>query len=168
MSVYIVPVFIVFVLGYAKMKRVNVFKSFTQGAAKAPPLVLAIFPTIVAVFVMLALMSASGLDAALAKFMSPTLQAIGIPKELSLLIILRPFSGSASLAMLQDIMTLHGPDSYIARAAAIVVASSDTLLYITTLYLTGTKVKRLTWTLPLGFLMAIFSSIVACLVCRIF
>jgi spore maturation protein B len=168
MSVFIVPVFIIFVLIYAKIKKVNVFKTFTQGAGKAPPLIIAIFPTLVAIFVMLALMSVSKVDMLLSRALSPALQAVGIPRELSLLIILRPFSGSASLAVLQDIMATHGPDSYAARAAGVIVASSDTLLYITTLYLTGTKVRRLTWTLPIGFAVAILGSIIACLVTALF
>jgi len=168
MSVFLVPVFIVFVLIYAKIKRVNVFKTFTQGAGKAPPLILAIFPTLVAIFVMLSLMAVSGVDVLLSQALSPALRAMGIPHELSLLIILRPFSGSASLAVLQDLYTAHGPDSYVSRAASIIVASSDTLLYITTLYLTGTNVKRLTWTLPIGFLVAILGSVIAVFVTSIF
>lgn len=168
MTIYIIPAFILLILIYACFKRVNIFKAFTKGAAKAPPLLIGILPTLIAIFVMLQLMTVSGVDQYLANALSPVLSVFGIPRELSLLIIMRPFSGGGSLAVVQDIMTTYGADSYVARAASVIMASSDTLLYICTLYLTGTNVKKLGFTLPIGFFMAVLGSIVACLVCLVF
>lgn len=151
---------------YGAFKRVNVFKTFCNGAYKSIDLSFNILPTLVTIFVLLALMSQAKIDVFLANLCAPILQIFGIDKNLAMLILLRPFSGSASLAMVESIYTTFGVDSYIGRCASVIMSSSDTLLYISALYLSKTKVKKLGYTLPLGFLIAIFSSIIACFVCK--
>lgn len=167
MSVYILPVLLIFLLVYAFFKKVNVYKTFIDGAKGAFKLCLDIFPYILAILVAVALFRASGLCDILIKILSPLFNALGIPTEVCEMVLLRPFTGSGSFALLNDIYTTYGVDSYVARCASCILGSSETLFYVTTVYTAKTSIKKLSYAIPVGLLASIFGSVVACLVCKI-
>ena len=134
MSVYLLPVLILLVFVYAKIKKVNVYTSFISGAKQSVNLVVSIFPYLVTIMVMVQFIKISGLALLLAKIISPVFNLIGIPSELCELVLLKPFSGNGSLAILNEIYTTYGVDSSIGRSASVIVGSCDTVLYVTTLY----------------------------------
>ena len=166
MSEIILPILLIVLIVYAFFKKAKPFNSFANGAKTAFDLALTIFPFLVAIFMMIKICEVSGLLELIANFIAPALNLIGIPKELSMIVVLRPFSANGCFALLNDIFLKYGVDSYIARAACVIVCSSDTLMYLTALYLSKCKVKRLLWTLPIGFAVSLFSGIISCLVCR--
>lgn len=167
MSEIILPILLIILIVYAFFKKAKPFNSFATGAAKGFDLAISIFPFLVAIFMMIKICEVSGLLEMLARVLSPVFQAIGIPKELSTIVVLRPFSANGCLALLNDLYVKFGVDSYIARAASVIVCSSDTLMYLTALYLSKCKVKRLLWTLPIGFAVSLFSGVISCLICRV-
>ncbi len=167
MSVYILPVLLIFLFVYAFFKKVNVYKTFIDGAKGAFKLCLDIFPYILAILVAVALFRASGLCDILIKILSPLFNALGIPTEVCEMVLLRPFTGSGSFALLNDIYTTYGVDSYVARCASCILGSSETLFYVTTVYTAKTSIKKLSYAIPVGLLASIFGSVVACLVCKI-
>ena len=122
----------------------------------------------VAIFVIIELFRASGISAYLQKIISPVFTIFGIPSELCELIVLKPFSGSGSLALLSDIFTHYGVDSYIGRCASVIISSSETVFYVTSVYFSKTKVKNLGYAIPLALFVTFLSSILACLFCKIF
>lgn len=167
MSEIVLPILLIILIIYAFIKKAKPFNSFATGAGKAFDLALSIFPFLVAIFIMIKIAEVSGILKIIANFISPALQALGIDKELSMIVVLRPFSANGCLALLSDLYAKFGVDSYIARAASVIICSSDTLMYITALYLSKCKVKRLLWTLPIGFLVSLFSGVISCLICRV-
>lgn len=167
MSAYILPIFLIFLFTYALIKKVNVYKTFINGAKGAFGLCLDIFPYIVAILVAVALFRASGLSDLIIKLLSPLFSALGIPSEVSELVLLRPFTGSGSFALLNNIYATYGADSYIARCASCILGSSETLFYVTTVYTSKTSIKKLGYAIPVGLLASIFGAIVSCLVCRV-
>ncbi len=167
MSVYLLPVLILFTFVYAKMKNVNVYSSFISGAKQSIPLVVSIFPYLVTIMIMVQFIRISGLATLLAHLISPVFSFIGIPNELCELVLLKPFSGNGSLALLNDIFSTYGVDSYIGRCASVIVGSCDTVFYVTTLYLSQVKVKRLFYAVPCALIATLVGTILSCLLCKI-
>ncbi len=167
MSVYIFPTLIVFLLVYAFIKKVNVYNSFVDGVKGAIGLCVNIFPYIVAIMCAVALFRISGLANILINILSPIFSFLGIPTEVSGLVLLRPFTGSGSFALLNDIYSTYGVDTYISKCASCIMGSSETLFYVATVYTSKTSIKKLSYAIPIGILANIFSSIAACLICKI-
>ena len=167
MSAYILPILLILLFGYTFIKNVNIYKSFVTGAKGAFALILDILPYIAAILIAVALFRASGLAELLTNLLSPVFNFLGIPKEVTELVLLRPFTGSGSFALLEDIYATYGADSYIARCASCILSSSETLFYVTTVYTSKTSIKKLYYAIPVGLLASIFSAVVACLLCRV-
>lgn len=165
---YLLPILILLLLVYNLVKKQNNYDSFVKGAQKSLTLIFEIFANIVAIFVIIELFRASGISAYLQKIISPVFTIFGIPSELCELIVLKPFSGSGSLALLSDIFTHYGVDSYIGRCASVIISSSETVFYVTSVYFSKTKVKNLGYAIPLALFVTFLSSILACLFCKIF
>ena len=114
----LVPLLFLGVFLFAALRRVKVYDSFAEGAAGALPLLKNLFPYIAAVLVLAELFEASGLSACLQTALSPAFAAVGIPPEIAPLVLIKPFSGSGSTALLADLCTRYGADSTIAAAPA--------------------------------------------------
>lgn len=166
--VYIIPILLLLLVLFGLIKQQNNYESFVKGAQKSLLLVFEIFANIVAIFVIIELFKQSGISAFLQKYISPVFGLFGIPKELCELIVLKPFSGSGSLAILSDIFSNYGVDSYIGRCASVIISSSETVFYVTSVYFSKTKVKNMGYAIPLALFVTFLSSILACLFCKIF
>lgn len=167
MSAYIIPILFIALFCYAKHKKVNTYDTFVKGAKKAVPLVIDIFPYIATIMVAVALLRVSGITTLLANTLSPVFNLLGIPTELVELVLLRPFTGSGSYALLNDVLLEHGADSYISRCACVILGCSETIFYVTTVYISQTKVKKLLYAIPVALICAVFGSCIACLLCKI-
>ena len=166
-SDYIIPVLLICLLLFAVIKKDKPYNSFVEGANESISLVKDIFPYIVAVFVFIEVFDKCGLTDFCAKVLSPIFSVFQIPTELTKLIVLKPFSGSGGLAILQDIFSKYGADSYIGRCASTILASSDTVFFVTTVYLSKTSVKKLGIAIPVALFATFLSVILSCLFCRI-
>ena len=163
----IIPLIFIFVFLFAVVKKVNVYESFTEGISEAVRFTLSLLPCLAAIFMMCALFEASGLSDRLTKLLSPVFGFLGIPEELTKLVLIKPFSGSGSLAYLNEIITAYGADSYIARCACVCFGSSETVFYISAVYFAGLKVKKLAMPIICVLIATFISTIVACLICRV-
>ncbi len=166
MSALIIPLLIVFLLAYGVRKRVNCYDCFVTGARSSVELIVSIFPYLVAIFVAVELMKASGLTALMSIVLSPVFSLLQIPPELSELILIRPFSGSGSLAILENIYTQYGADSYVSRCASAIIGCSDSVFYIATIYLSQTKVKKLGAAIPIALFATLVGVVLSCLLCK--
>lgn len=167
MTKYVIPILLIFLIAFAFIKKIDNYGVFVKGASKSLKLLFDIFANIVAVFIIIELFKVSGLSGYLYKILSPVFNLIGIPAELTELIVLKPFSGSGTLALLSDIFTTYGVDSYIGRCASVIVASSETVFYVSSVYFSKTKVKNLSYAIPLALLVTFLGSLFACLFCKI-
>jgi len=160
-SIYDIPVLLLAILIFAQIKKVNPFQSFVDGSKNAVEVVVGLLPHLAAMFLVIEVVVASGLSSHIATFISPAFGLVGVPSELSLLILTKPFSGSASLVILEELLKTHGADGHIGRTASVIMASSDTLFFILTVYFAKTKVKRFWLVVPIALLGNIFAAIVA-------
>lgn len=167
MTKYVIPILLIFLVAFAFIKKIDNYGVFVKGASKSLKLLFDIFANIVAVFIIIELFKVSGLSGYLYKILSPVFNFIGIPPELTELIVLKPFSGSGTLAILSDIFTTYGVDSYIGRCASVIVASSETVFYVSSVYFSKTKVKNLSYAIPLALFVTFLGSLFACLFCKI-
>ncbi len=164
---YVVPALLITVLIYGLIKRVNVYDGFVLGAKKSFDLSLSIFPYLAATFIMVNCLRASGLDIYLVRFLAPPFQLVGVPTEVVQLMLLRPFTGSGSLAVLADVYKQYGVDSYVGRCASCIFGSSETVFYVASVYFAGTKVKRTGFAIPIALFCNLVGGIAACLLCRV-
>ena len=168
MAIYIIPVFIVLVLIFSLIKKVNAYDSFVSGAKQAIDLCINTFPYLVAIFSIVELLQASGLSQIISNLASPIFNLFGIPGELTEFLIIRPFTGSGSIGMLSNLFSLYGPDSYISKCACVIMSCSETTFYVVAVYFSTTKIKKLRYVIPVCLLSAFIGSVVACSLCRIF
>lgn len=167
MSAFILPIIFIAMLAISSYKRVNCYECFVEGAKQGLKLIYLVFPYITAVFVAIALFKKAELSAPLTKLFAPFLNFLGIPHELTELIILRPLSGNGSLALLTEIYQTYGADTYIARVASVIMGSSETVFYISSVYFSTTKVKNLRAGIPICLVSMMVGVIFASLLCRI-
>ena len=167
LSSLIVPLLIIFLLVYGLKRKANPYDCFVKGAGQSIDLVISIFPYLVAIFVAVELMKASGLTALFSIILSPIFSLLGVPTELAELILIRPFSGSGSMAILENLYTTYGADSYVSRCASVIIGSSDSIFYIATIYLSQTKVKKLGVAIPIALFATLVGVVLSCLLCKI-
>ena len=167
MSVYILPVLFLLLFVYCVFKRINTYDHFVKGAKGAIQLVVDIFPFIASILIAVALLRVSGITDFLGNILSPFFRILGIPKELCELVLLRPFTGSGSYGILENIFSTYGADSYISRCACVIMSCSETIFYVATVYISQTKVKKLLYAIPVALFCSLVGTILACLVCKI-
>ncbi len=166
MSAVILPAFIALNFLIGAIRRVPVFDAFIEGAKGAIRLMADIFPYLAAVLIAVSLFRESGLSAYLAKVASPLFGFLGIPPELTELIVVRPMSGSGSIGLLTEVYRLYGADSFPARAASVIVGSSETVFYVAALY-GGGVVKKYRGAVAIALVATFAGTVISCLLCRL-
>ena len=167
MSKYIIPILIIMLILYSMIKRKNTYNSFVVGAKSSFDIVLTSFPYIVTIFVAVEIFNVSGLAVVFSDFVAPFFEFFGVPKELSQLVILKNFTGCGSLALLENIFSTYGVDSYLARAGCCIAGSSEAIFYITAVYFSKTKVTKFRYAIPVGIVANFIGAIVSCWICKI-
>ena len=146
---------------YALGRKVDVFAALTDGAADGLRTLLRIFPALLKLLPMIYMLRASGLLDALTKLAAPVLAWLGIPAELTSLMLLRPLSGSGALAAATETIREFGADSIIGRTAAVMIGSTETTFYVIAVYFGAAGIKNGKKIIPaaliadlVGFVMA--------------
>ncbi len=158
---YIMPLMILLLLGYALYKRVNIYDAFTRGAQEALPLLVQVLPFMAAMMIAMNLFRSSGALSAFIRWIEPLLSKLGIPAELVPLLVLRPFSGSAAIALLQDVFTNHGVDSFAGLAASLMLGSTETIFYTVALYFGSIGVRKTRITIAVALLSGVVGAVAA-------
>jgi len=166
-SAYLIPILIFLILIFSLIKKVKTYEAFTLGAKEAVPFAVSVFPYLVSIFVLTELFEMSGLSGYLTNLLSPFFEFLGIPKELSKLVLIKPFSGSGALALLSEIFSTFGVDSYISRCASVIYGSSETVFYVAAVYFANAKTKKLALPIVISLIASLFSCVFACFICRI-
>ena len=164
----VIPFLLLCIFAFSVATKTKVYDSFVDGAKQALPLAKNLLPYLATMLVAVELAKASGVYNLLDLLLSPFLQLVGIPDELSQLVLLRPFSGSGSLAIVNDLLSRYGVDSFLGRCACVIYGSSETVFYISTIYFGDTSVKKLGFALGIGLFCSFLSSALACLFCKVF
>jgi spore maturation protein B len=163
-------IFLSFVVGipcYAAFKKVNVFDSFIDGAKDGFQTAVNLIPYLVAMLVAIGMLRASGFFEILQKIFKPVLEYFHIPVDLIPLILIRPFSGSASNGILADIIHQYGGDASISKIAATMVGSTETTFYIVAVYFGAINIRHTRYAVPVGLMADIVGMSAALLIGRI-
>lgn len=154
---------VVFIVFYGYKKKIDVYDTFIEGVKESFSMIFNLFPTFIAMILAINLFVNSGfLDFALS-LIKPIFVAIKIPVEIVPLAIIRPISGSASLAYLNNIFSLYGPDSFIGLLGSVLQGCTDTTLYVISLYFGSIGIKKIRYSLFAGLcadLIGIIASII--------
>ena len=165
---YVVPCLVLLIIIIALIKKVNVYQTFLGGVKECLPLLYNLFAPILCVLFMSELFSASGLEEMVLKFISPAFNFLQIPPEIAPLVILKPFSGSGSLAILKEILVKYGANSYVSLCAIAVFGSSETTFYVSAIYYSLCKNKKATKAIIISLVANFIATICASLICRLF
>lgn len=136
------PMVIFFIVLYGVTEKVKVFDNFLEGAKEGIKTTFSILPTLVGLFLANGVLRSSGVLDFIIKLSSPILEIFNFPSELMPLAILRPISGSASIAVATDIMKQAGVDSLIGNIASTIMGSTETTLYTIAIYTSCIKIKK--------------------------
>lgn len=160
MSAIIIPLVIVFVIGYGIAEKKNVYDIFLRGIKNGIKIVIRLFPTLLAIFLAINMLRNSGVIDFIINILKPILLFFNIPIEIMPLALLRPISGTASMAVATDIIKNSGVDSPIGLIAATIMGSTETVFYTIALYTSSINVKKTCFTL-VAALIANFVGIVS-------
>ena len=165
--IWILPILFILILVYATFKKVRVYESFASGVSKVLPLLKGLFPYIASMLILAELFEQSGLAKLLSEWLSPIFAFLGIPKEITSLVLIKPFSGSGTLSVLTEIYKTYGIDSYIANCASVVYATGETIFYMSAIYFASAK-QKIVLPVVIALIANFLAIIVGCLFCRLF
>lgn len=160
-SVYILPILILFILGYGIFKKVNIYETFIEGAKEGLKTGVNIIPYILAIMVAIGMFRASGAIEGIAGLLKVPLSHFNIPADILPIMIVRSLSGSANIGVLTDIVKNVGANSYTAKLAAIMVGSSETTFYVLSVYFGAVGIKKIRYALIVGLLADLTGIIMA-------
>lgn len=161
MTDYIVPLILFLTSVIALRKRENAYDILLQGAAEGMQLLLSILPALILLLTAVYLLRASGAAELISRLLAPVFSRVGIPPETALLVLIRPISGSAALAVGAELMAQYGVDSLVGRTAAVMLGSTETTFYTISVYFGAAGISKTRYTIPaalfadfVGFFMA--------------
>ena len=166
-SVFAMPLFIAIFVTAGLVKRVGVYDCFTEGAKEGAESMLGIIAPLVGLMVAINMLRESGALELIARLLSPVLNFVGIPAEVLPLALLRPISGSASLAIVTDIFRMSGPDSLAGKIASVMMGSTETTFYTIAVYFGAVGIKNTRHTLPAALSADLTGILLSAIVARL-
>jgi len=163
---YIVPLLLLMASALALHKKENSYELLLSGAADGLKLLLTLVPTLILLLTAVTMLRASGAMELIGGFLAPVFRFFGIPPETALLVLIRPISGSAALAVGADLMAQYGVDSLIGRTAAIMLGSTETTFYTVSVYFGAAGIKKTRYTIPAALIADLTGFLVASLTAR--
>ena len=138
------------ILLFGWIRRVNLYEAFIAGAREGLQSAVSILPNLTVMLLGVQLMRASGLLAGLETAVQPLLKVVGLPAEVAPLLLLRPLSGSGSLAVLTELLQTWGADSRVGLIASTLMGSSETIVDTLGIYAGAGKVNGFRYALPVA------------------
>lgn len=166
MTDYVVPLILLCASVLALRKKENTYDLLLQGGAEGLKLMLAITPALVILLTAVNMLRASGAVERISTVLAPAFRLVGIPPETALLVLIRPLSGSAALAVGTQLMAQYGPDSLIGRTAAIMLGSTETTFYTISVYFGAIGIKKTRYAVPAALIADLTGFIMASLTAR--
>ena len=148
MTDYIVPCLLLLVCIAALRKKENAYDLLLSGAADGLKLLISLVPALILLLTAVTMLRASGAVEAISNFLAPVFGFFGIPPETAILVLIRPISGSAALAVGADLMAQYGVDSQIGRTVAVMLGSTETTFYTISVYFSAAGIKKTRYTIP--------------------
>jgi len=146
----------------------DVYTLLVTGAADGLRTVQAVFPALIILLTSIQMLRSSGAMDLLIQFLTPVCRVLGVPPETAPLIVIRPISGSAALAVGSEILSAYGPDSVIGRTAAIMLGSTETTFYTISVYFGAAGIKKTRYAIPAALIADLTGFLVASLTANLF
>lgn len=143
-----VPLILLLAGSAALYRRTDAFPALTRGAFDGLKTVAEMFPALCVLFPAVYMLRASGALEAFSALVAPLFRLCGIPPETAVTALLRPVSGSAATAAASQLIAERGADSLVGRTAAVMLGSSETTLYVVTVYFAAAKIRDTRWAIP--------------------
>ena len=158
---YLVPGILLVTAALALRKKENAYDILLQGGTEGLKILCTIVPTLVMLMTAVTMLRQSGALELLGGFFSPVLSLLGIPPETALLVLIRPISGSAALAVGSQLMAEYGVDSRVGLTTAVMLGATETTFYTISVYFGAAGITKTRHTIPaalgadlIGFLAA--------------
>jgi len=168
MTDYIVPVLLLLTSLLVLRRQENSYDLLLSGASDGLKLLVSIVPALILLLTAVSMLRASGAVELLGSLLSPVFQFLGIPPELSILVLVRPLSGSAALAVGAELMAQYGPDSLIGRTAAVMLGATETTFYTISVYFGAAGIQKTRYTVPAALFADLTGFLVASWTVRLF
>lgn len=168
MTDYVVPILLLLTATLALRKKENAYDLLLQGAGDGLKLLASIIPALVLLLTAVTMLRASGAVELLSQFLAPVFSFFGIPPETALLVLIRPLSGSAALAVGAELMGQYGPDSLVGRTVAVMLGSTETTFYTISVYFGAAGIKKTRYTIPAALFADFVGFFMASLTVRLF
>lgn len=165
---WVMPVLFCGILLYSGAKKVDVMTAFFEGAREGLQTAVGLIPALAALLCAVGMLRASGALELLVKLVEPGARLLGIPAQVLPLALMRPVSGSGSLAMLQEVLERYGPDSLAGRAASVMYCCGDTALYVIPVYCGAVKITDSRYALPAALVGCLAGTVCSVWMVRLF
>lgn len=166
LSTIAVPFIILLIVTYGLIEKNKVYDTFLDGAKEGLDIVLKIFPTLIGIFLAVGALRSSGILDLIINIISPVINFLKIPAEIMPLAMLRPISGSASMAVATDIISKYGVDSTIGLIASTIMGSTETTFYTIAVYTSAVGIKKIRFVLIASLIADIVGIFVSVAICR--
>ncbi len=163
---YIVPLLLFLSCCFALRRKEDPYGLLLSGAAEGLRLLRTLVPALVLLLTAVSMLRASGAIDALSGYFAPVFRVVGIPAETAILVLIRPISGSAALAVGADLMARYGVDSQIGRTVAIMLGSTETTFYTISVYFGAAGIKKTRYTVPAALIADLTGFVVASLTAK--
>ena len=167
-SDFAIPAIVGFVILFALLKKCEVYGSFTLGAEEGLKTAIKIVPQLVGLMVAIKAFDASGAMAFLTGLLSPVARILHFPHEVLPFALLRPVSGSGSLAMATELFNRYGTDSVVGRVISVMMGSTETTFYTVAVYFGAVGVKNTRHTLTCALFADLVSAALSVVVCALY
>ncbi len=168
LSSLVIPVLLTAVALYGMGRRVDVYSALTHGAEEGLAVLLRIIPALVGLLTAVSMFRASGAMEWLSQLFAPVLELLGLPPQVTPLMLVRPMSGNGALAVGSDLMAAYGPDSYIGRVAAVMLGSTETTFYTIAVYFGSAGIVRTRHTVAAALAADLTGFVAAAFAVRLF
>ena len=165
---YIVPLLLLAACCAALHKKQNSYSLLLDGAADGLTLLISLVPTLILLLTAVTMLRQSGAVEAISGFCAPVFRFFGIPPETAILVLIRPISGSAALAVGTDLMIRYGVDSTIGRTAAVMLGSTETTFYTISVYFGAAGIRKTRYAIPAALIADFTGFFMACVTVRLF
>ncbi len=166
LPLYIIPITILTILIIGFYHDIKVYDLFIEGVKEGIDIIISIFPPIIGLLVAIGVFRVSGALDFILLILKPITSLLHVPKEVVPLMLLRPLSGSASLAVVADMFKVYGPDSYIGKVISTMMGSTETIIYTLTVYLGSVGIKKIRYTLLVALIAELVSVLVSVCICK--
>ena len=164
----LIPLLFLLAGSFAMARRQDAYAALLSGAQRGLRLLATLAPTLIVLLSVVTFLRQSGFFELLSTWLRPLFSRLGIPAELAPLMLIRPLSGSAALAVGADLMRQHGVDSLIGKTAAVMLGSSETTFYTISVYFGAAGVKRTRYAIPAALCADVTGFFCAALFARLF